>query len=244
MSSTLEADRKPVYLRVADELERKMTGRSAATTVPSEHELARSYEVSRLTARAALEELERRFLVRRSQGRRALVAQRIEYRIGPADPPSWTRSVLLGGGEPRSETLALRRRVPPAAVIRELRILSGAKAMFLARRRYVNGEPAAYAETWLAEDLVPNLHVAIAGEQSLYTAFESIYRLEPVRAATRAEFVVAGAEVARKMGVDGRPMTFCLCGQTNSARYGRRIETTTSWLRADIFRVVFEQDHA
>ena len=55
MSSTLEADRKPVYLRVADELERKMTGRSAATTVPSEHELAQSYEVSRLTARAALD---------------------------------------------------------------------------------------------------------------------------------------------------------------------------------------------
>ena len=243
-SSRAEIVHEPVYLRVADELERTLRRRKPATVVPSEHELADTYIVSRLTARAALEELERRFLIRRSQGKRTRMAERIEYRIGPADPPSWTRSVIAGGGDPRTETLALARRLPPATVRCRLGLASRAKAIRLARRRYVNGEPAAYAETWLIDDLLPNFEAAIAGEQSLFCAFESTYGLAPVRGSTRAEFVVAPASVATSIGIPGRPMTVRLEGHTVSANTGRPIETTTSWLRADIFRVVFELESA
>lgn len=231
---------QPLYLRVADVLARDVAGRKPGTPLPSENELAHAYEISRLTARAVLEELQRRYLVRRSQGRRAFVAQRIDYRVGPADAPSWTRTVRAGGGEPRSETIALRRRVPPERIRQVLCLEREVPAIFLARRRYVNDEPAAYAETWLAADLVPDIDVALSGEGSLYGAFLTTYALHPQRAGTRAEFVVAPAGVAAKLGIDGRPMTFRLDGHTDSMRWKRPIEITRSWLRADIFRVVFE----
>jgi DNA-binding GntR family transcriptional regulator len=235
---------QPVYIRIADALEREVATWKPGTLLASEHELAATYAVGRLTARAAVEELERRYLVRRSQGRRTYVARRIEYRVGPADAPSWTQSVLAGGGTPRSQTLVLRRRRPPAAARRILGLDATASAIFLARRRFVNDELAAYAETWLAEDLVPDLDVALAGEKSLYAAFQDVYRLKPVRGSTRAEFVVAPAAIARHLGADGRPMTFQLGGFTESLRVKRPIETTSSWLRADIFRVVFALDRA
>jgi GntR family transcriptional regulator len=229
----------PVYLRVADTLERELAGRKPGTLLASENELAQQYAINRLTARAALDELQRRHLVRRSQGRRASVAHRIDYCIGPADAPSWTRSVLAGGGTPRSETVALRRRRPPEGVRRLLGLSAPASAIFLARRRYVNDELAAYAETWLPSDLVPDLGVALAGDGSLYDALQQIYGLQPVRAATRAEFVVAPPAVARNLGSDERPTAFRLDGHTESAHLKRPVEATTSWLRADCFRIVF-----
>jgi GntR family transcriptional regulator len=229
----------PVYLQVADALERELARRKPGTQLASEHALARRYAINRLTVRAALGELERRNVVRRAQGRRASVADRIDYRIGPADPPSWTRSVVAGGGTPRSETVTLRRRRAPAPVRRVLRVGPSEATLFLARRRYANEVLAAYAETWLPADLVPDLAGVLAAEGSLFDALQRVYRLQPVRAATRAEFVVAPAPVARMLDSDERPFVFALNGQTESAHLGRVVEATTSWLRADCFRVVF-----
>jgi GntR family transcriptional regulator len=235
---------EPVYLQIADALERVVAGRKPGTLLASENELAQTYDIGRLTARAALEELERRYLVRRSQGRRTYVARRIDYRIGPADAPSWTQSVLAGGGSPRSQTIALRRRRPTAAIRRILGLNATAGAIFLARTRYVNDDLAAYAETWLPEDLVPDLEAALTEDGSLYAAFQRVYGFQPVRGATRAEFVVAPAAVARHLGCHDRPMTFRLDGYTESLRLKHPVETTTSWLRADIFRVVFALERA
>ena len=244
MTGSTHSGVQPVYLRIADRLEREVIQRKPGTLLPSENELALTYDVSRLTARAVFDELERRYLVRRSQGRRTYVARRIDYHIGPADAPSWTQSVLAGGGAPRSETVALRRRRPPADIREVLRLGATATTMFLARRRYVNDELAAYAETWLPEALVPNLGDALAGEASLFSALQRVYGLQPVRGATRAEFVIAPAQIARRLGADGRPMTFRLEGYTDSLRLKRPLEATTSWLRSDIFRIVFALDRA
>lgn len=239
MSESAKAEpAQPIYLRVADILEREVMRLKPGSPLASEHALAEAYDVNRLTARAAVDELERRYLVRRSRGRRTIVSRRIDYCIGPDTAPSWTHTVRAGGGEPRSETVALRRRRPTAEIRRRLGLAADAPALFLARRRYVDGELAAYAQTWLAADLVPGLENVLSGDGSLYRAFAD-YGLEPARASSRAEFVVAPAAIAEKLEVDGRPMLFRLDGETESARTGRTIETTTSWLRADVFRVVF-----
>ncbi len=236
---TERGTQQPIYLRVADVLQGEFVRRKPGALLPSENELARTYGVSRLTARAALEELERRYLVRRSQGRRAFVARRIDYTIGPGVPPSWSETVRRGGAEPRSETMTLQHRRSSDRVRTQLRLPPGGTALFLARRRFVDDELAAYAETWLAGDLVPDLSATLTAQGSLYAAFAAAYALRPVRAASRAELVIAPASVARKLEVDGRPMLFRLDGQTDSGRERRPIEMTTSWLRADVFRVVF-----
>jgi GntR family transcriptional regulator len=231
-------DNEPIPLRVADELERMMAAHRTGAPLVSENELAFSYGVTRRTARAVVAKLERG-LLGRNQGQRTPAEHRIEYCLGPDVAPSWTRTVVAAGHEPRSQTVALRLREAPRQFREALLLRKTADAVFLARERYVDDELAAYAETWLAADLVPNLAATLGNRGSLYRSFADVYGLEPVRSFSRAQFVVATIPVARKLKMDRRPLVLRLEGRTDSVRARRPVEVTTSWLRADLFRVVF-----
>ncbi len=229
-----------MYLRVADKLEAKILRAPIGAEVPSEHELARSHKISRLTARASLEELERRYLVRRAHGKRRCVVQRIDYIIGPSRSPSWSEGVALAGAVPHSETERMRLRAPSAAIRAALGLEKGADALFLMRLRYVNGQLAACADTWLDADLVPMLSERLAPDASLHETLTDIYRLAPRRDWARAETVFAPPSVVKRLGLRGRPVVSCLTGVTVSRKSNRPIEFTTSWLRTDVFNIVFE----
>src|SRR5450755_4429117 len=112
----------PFYLQVADQLEEQIATLEAGEPMPSEHELARDHDINRLTARAALEELERRYLVRRQQGRRTIVSRRIDYPLDPGGVPGWTKIVRKAGNVPRTEVDTLKLRVPPKAVREALKL--------------------------------------------------------------------------------------------------------------------------
>ena len=233
----LEAS-EPLYLQIADRLESEIVRRRPGDEVNSEHELAERFETSRLTARAALEELERRSLVQRSRGRRTLVRRRIDYGVGPDTrragarrAPRRRRAALV------TEELRLRR--PPLWVRAQLALTGDPYALHLVRLRYVDEEVASLAESWLAPDLVPGLASAMGPRIAARDAARYV-PARPYRATSRAEMVVAPAPVARKLGVGGRPMVFRLEGRTDSERYARPIQVTQSWLRADVFRVIFD----
>lgn len=230
----------PIYLRVADELESEIAKQPVGSELPSEHELARTHRISRLTARASLEELERRYLVRRAQGKRTLVTRRVDYIIGPDRSPSWSAGVRLAGATPRSQTEALQLRKPSVAARAALQLGARASALFLSRLRFVDGELAACADTWLAADLVPMLAERMAPDASLHETLSTTYRLAPRRGWTRAEFVFAPPAIVERLGIEGRPLVLRLTGTTTSRKSGRTIEVTTSWMRADVFNVVFE----
>ncbi|HEX3549900.1 MAG TPA: GntR family transcriptional regulator [Candidatus Elarobacter sp.] len=236
----MSADARPIYLRVADRLERAYARKAPGTPIPSENELARAHDVSRLTARAALEELERRHLVTRSRGRGTFVARRIDYSIGADVPPSFSATVRRAGAVPRIATERIRLRVPPEPVRRALALAPAAPAYFVARRRYVDGIAASYAESWVAPDLAPALDDTLGANASLHEVFAERYALEPVRSTTRVEFVIVPARVARRLGLDARPLVAQLEGVTASQRFERPIQLTHSWLRADVFRIVLE----
>jgi GntR family transcriptional regulator len=231
---------QPTYLTLADEIEAGVARRPAGTALPSEHELARERGVNRLTARAALDELERRHLVRRSQGRGTFVAHRVEYRIAPDLPPSWSHAVRLGGSVPGSRTERLRLGRAPRWARDMLEVDDATPLLHLRRLRTVDGEAAACADSWLVAELVPDLAVRLPEDGSLHQALAEQYRLRPVRTWARAELVTASSDVAQRIGVAGRPAVYELRALTGSASRRRPVEVTTSWLRADIFRVVFE----
>lgn len=242
VSSTTQ--QQPTYLSLADEIETAIARRPAGTPLPSEHELARERGVNRLTARAALDELERRHLVRRTQGRGTFVAHRVEYRIAPDLPPSWSHAVRLGGAEPGTRTERLRLGRAPRWAREVLEVGESTPLLNLRRVRTVDGEPAACADSWLVAELVPGLASRLAADGSLHHVLATGYRLRPVRSWARAELVTASSDIAQRIGVAGRPAVYELRALTGSASRRRPVEVTTSWLRADIFRVVFEMGRA
>jgi len=230
----------PTYLTVAGVLARSLSSAPPGSRLPSENELARTYGLHRQTARAVLQELERRHLVRRVQGRGTFVASLIDYRVSPAAVPSFSETVRRTGAVPRSETERIRLRAAPAAVRAELGLDAGSPVYLLTRRRFVDDELVGCGDTYLAADLVPELPRRLRGGASLYEALTEDYGLEPVRTVYRAEVELASERVTRRLGLDAQPWTIATRGVAECARLQRPIEVTAGWLRADVFRLVVE----
>ena len=231
---------EPAYLALADQLESLVATLAPGDRVPSEHDLVEAHGVSRLTARAALQELESRFLVRRVRGAGTFVARRIEHRISPEMPPSGTDAVRRAGGRPGTTVLGVRTRRPSAAVGDALDLDIDERVVAVTRTGTVDGLPASYGTTQLPADLVPDLADHLADDVSIFATLRDAYGLAPRRLWVRAELLPVPADVAPHLGLDGRPLAWSLESCNHDARLGRPIELSHSWLRADVYRVVLE----
>jgi GntR family transcriptional regulator len=228
------------YLQIADELAQRIARRRPGAAVESENELAGLFHVNRLTARAALGELERRYAVRRRKGRGTFVARRVEYRIGPDHPPSWTATVRAAGARPRTENERVRSVRPPLWARRELGLAPGERALQVERRRWVDDELATWATSYLRPDVVPGLERHMGPGSALYHVLTTEYGLEPRRAWSRCEFEVASEAVAGHLGLRGRDHVSVVRGRLDCARRGAPIEVGVAYNRMDVLNVVYE----
>ncbi len=231
----------PFYVQVADQLEERIAALAAGEPMPSEHELARDHEINRLTARAALEELQRRYLVRRQQGRRTVVARRIEYRLDAKGVPGWTKTVAKSGAVPRTEVDSIRLRQPPADIRALLKLAKKAPAVYLGRRRFVDDELAAYSASWLNPLFVPDFEARLSAAGTLNAALRR-YDLKPKRGFLRCQLAVAPPDLAERFESHDRPLVFDVTTHLLTGK--RHLGSTTTWLRADMFNVVFEMKNA
>ncbi|MGH8997923.1 MAG: GntR family transcriptional regulator, partial [Acidimicrobiia bacterium] len=158
------------YLGLADALEEVIARAAPGDRLPSENELAALHEVSRLTARAALGELERRHLVRRVRGSGTFVARRIDYRISAEMTPSWSETVRRAGAEPHREVLGIGRVAAPADVRRALALEPRQRVVALTRLGSVDGLVADLVTSWIPSDLVGDLDGFVTDGDSLYGA--------------------------------------------------------------------------
>lgn len=230
-----------IYLSVADELAEQISGKPTGFRLPSETELARDLGVGRLTVRAALAELERRYVIRRKQGSGTFVSHRIPYPIGRHQPPSWSQSIRQAGFEPEVRTRDWRLLAPPPEVRQAFGPDDAAVALLISRDRYINGELVGFAESYFNTTVVPDLPQRLPTEGSIFTTLECEYGLNPVRGWFGVALDPAPADVAQHLELTGRPPIIAIRSRTDAAALeNRTIEFTTSWLRADIFRIEVE----
>jgi GntR family transcriptional regulator len=228
------------YLLLSEELEAELQSARSGDPVASETELARRFRVSRLTARAALQELERRHLVKRIQGRGTFVLRRLEYRISPDGPASFTDIVTQAGGHPTTTTEGVRERVATAAERKTLDLPARARVIELTRRRWLDDEPVGVGTSVLPAELVPGLADHLDDGGSLYRVMVEQYDLQPQRAWFRSEVEAAPPDVARLLDLRTRSDLYHNQGRLESARLHRPIEFNDGWLRTDSFNVVVE----
>ena len=229
------------YLDLADDLARRLRGVEVGTRVISEHELARSSGVSRPTARAALQELERRYLVRRVRGAGTFVQRRIDYPIGPHTPPSWSDGVRAAGSAPRARVERFRTAAPSAELRDRLELPAGVRVSTVLRSLTVDGRPAGLGTSHLPDDLVPGLgeHFAAAtAGRSIYHTLVDRYGLDPVRTWTTASLEVPPPDIAARMGLEAPEPTWCVESVNRDRASSRPVELARGWLRADVFRII------
>ncbi|MDY7105742.1 MAG: GntR family transcriptional regulator [Actinomycetota bacterium] len=232
------------YLALADELQEQIERARPDDRLPSEHDLTRQHDVSRITARAALQELERRLLVRRIRGAGTFVSRRIDYRIASDAVPSWSAMVRRAGGEPHHVVRSVVTRDPTPTERDALRLHPGEQVVAVERCGHVDGQVAGHSVSCTPRALVGGTLDDLGDGQSLHDVLRARLGLETARLWCRAELGIIPYPVAALLRLEGRPPTWLLesCNTVRSGTgrdelAGRPVEHSTSWLRADVVNV-------
>jgi DNA-binding GntR family transcriptional regulator len=157
----------PLHAQIAEPLARRIeSGELAAgTRLENEIAMARRLQVSRPTARRALESLAQRGLIVRRRGAGSSVT-----------PAPLHRTMRLGsiyddlveaGREPRTSVLEWRIERAPSAVAQAMGIHADADVVHVRRLRTARDDPVAILTNWLPPDIAPS--PAELAERGLYS---------------------------------------------------------------------------
>ncbi|WP_236792744.1 GntR family transcriptional regulator [Amycolatopsis sp. GM8] len=228
------------YLEIADRLAGELAGCAPGTRVASEPELASRFGVGRAAARSALQELERRLLVRRVQGAGTFVNSRIDYVISRSRPPSWHATVEASGATPRAMVKAVDRAGLPETEAARLEREPGSLAHHVVREFYIDELLATWTEEWIPVDVVPDLDMALQVVDSIDVVLRQMGRVRPVRAWYRVSLEMPPAHVLRELGIEASCPVYLGESLSRDAGSGRVLMCSAAWTRADAVRVIVE----
>lgn len=227
-------------LDIAGRLAAELHGLPAGTRVAGEHEIMRRFDVGRAAARAALQELERRLVVRRARGSGTFVNRRIDYVLSRERRPSWHETVAAAGARPRQvvRDIAVLPLPPDRAAMLDLE--PGTPAHLLRRLSYIDDLLASCTREWVPVATVPDLGPALHAEGSLDAVLRQVARLDPVRAWSRVSLDVPPPDVLADMEMAASEPLWLVESVNRDRVSGAPVMCSSGWMRADMVRVVVE----
>ena len=196
--------------------------------IPPEAELMQHFEVSRITARQAVDALEREGLVVRKQGKGTYVAAPIVHH-DLLELRGIYDALLAQGLEPHMQLLEFSRAAPPPDVAARLGRPRG-KLVHWRRLFVVKAQRIAVGTVYIAVGGARITEEA-AREGSTYSILESLLGERVERADLAIRYASADAELARELGVrKGAPLMMLERVSYNAK--GSPLEHTRYWARA------------
>ncbi len=173
--------KRPRYEEIADHLRTEIAKLEPGDLLPSETELSEQFGVSRMTARHAVQTLEREHLLHRRKGRGTFVSPRPVPRL-LGSPLSFTESMRRRGLVATSVTLEAGWIDPSPEDLAALHLTDETRVGLLVRLRLADGVPMAIERAVLSPRCAGVLDDLADG--SLHVAFEAI-GLAPSRASAQ-----------------------------------------------------------
>lgn len=232
-------DSRPIFRQISDSLRRQIRSGAlrAGMTIPSERAYAEKLKISRMTVRAAIDELVREGLLIRRPGSATVVAP------DPIDKSaegflSFTEDMRMRGMQASSRLLSADAEIADAAVLGQLGLRAGARVIIIERLRMADGEPMALERVRLPQHRFPDLLSHDLEKRSLYEVMAQVYGCTPHTCDETIESIVLSDDEA-----------VALCAPVNSpALLARRItrdvdgnviEVVKTIYRGDRYRMVF-----
>ena len=228
------------YQEIANELATELAGLAPGTRVAGEHSISRRFGVGRAAARSAVQELERRLLVRRVQGSGTFVNRRIDYVISQSRRPSWHGTVAAAGARPRTVMRDIACTPLPADVAGRLGRPAGIPAYRLVRQSYIDDLLASCSHEWVPRDVVEELELAMHAAESLDEVLRQLGRVSPVRAWCRVSLDVPPPEVLLRLRMETSQPVWLVESLSRDAATAAPLMCSSAWMRADAVRVVVE----
>jgi GntR family transcriptional regulator len=205
--------------------------------LPTEHDLAAWFGVSRMTLRHALAELARRGLVSRTMGRHGgtfVAAPKLEQDLTTL--AGFSEQLRRHGMVAGARVLSATTRPAGPSAGAALQIGGDGQAYEIRRIRLADGRPMVLEHSLFPAERFPGL---LDGrlDGSLYELLEVGYGLRPHRARESLEAVTAGVREAEALEVDvGAPLM--LVERTAYARSGEPLEFARDLFRGDLTKLV------
>ena len=205
--------------------------------IPSERQLSVDLGVSRLTVRAALDDLVREgYLVRRRGAGTFVNEPKVAKGLTIS---SFSDDMRERGMQPASRTLELRVVPAGARLGRILHVSPSEPIVVVKRLRLADGEPMAVELLNTRQSLVPGLTAIDLEENSFYDLLASRYGIEIVGGTQTVEPTVTNEEESDALGVPLHSPALLFERVTRSAA-GDVVEFTSSTYRGDRYRLVSE----
>jgi GntR family transcriptional regulator len=219
-------------IQVLDLIERLGVGNA----IPSERQLSADLGVSRLTVRAALDDLAREgYLVRRRGSGTYVQQPKIAQELTMT---SFSEDMRRRGMVPGSKTLSLSRELAGARLGRLVRVSPSEEILVIKRLRLADGETMAIETLHLPSTLVPGLLPADL-DGSFYDLLRDRYGLAIASGTQAIEPTVTDEEESAALGVPLHSPAF-LFERTSRDDDGRTVEFVQSVYRGDRYRIVTE----
>jgi GntR family transcriptional regulator len=217
--------------RVLDLIEQLAVGEA----IPPERQLSAELGVSRLTLRAALDDLAREgYLVRRRGAGTFVSEPKIAQELTMT---SFTDDMRRRGMRPASRTLELRVSPAGARLGRLLHVSPSEPVVVATRLRLADGESMAIETIHVRERHVPGLSARDLEEQSFYELLRDRYGIVIVGGTQTIEPTVTDEEESAALGVPLHSPAFRFERITESDA-GETVEFVESIYRGDRYRLV------
>lgn len=206
------------------------------TAIPSERQLSADLGVSRLTLRAALDDLAREgYLVRRRGSGTYVQRPKISQELTIT---SFSDDMRRRGMVPGSRTLSMSTILAGARLGRSLNVSPSEQIVVVKRLRLADGESMAIETLHIPEALVPGLTPkALTG--SFYDLLRDRYGVKIAEGIQAIEPTVTNEEESEVLGVPLHSPAF-LFERTSRDDAGRTVEFVQSVYRGDRYRIVTE----
>jgi GntR family transcriptional regulator len=207
------------------------------TAIPSERQLSADLGVSRLTVRAALDDLAREgYLVRRRGSGTYVQQPKIAQELTMT---SFSEDMRRRGMAPGARTLSLVRLLAGARLGRALQVSPNEKILVIRRLRLADGETMAIETLHLPETLVPGLEPRDLDNGSFYELLAGRFGIRIAEGTQAIEPTVTNEEESEALGVPLHSPAF-LFERTSRDADGRIVEFVQSVYRGDRYRIVTE----
>ena len=203
--------------------------------IPSERQLGLDLSVSRLTVRAALDELVREGYLVRRRGAGTFVA---EPKVAKGmNITSFSEDMRQRGLTPGSRTLDFRTIPAGARLGRILHVSPSEPVMIISRLRLADRETMAIETLHVRESLVPGLTAPDLERSSFYEVLEGRFGITIVGGRQTIEPTVTNEEESEALGVPLHSPAFQFERTTNSES-GEIVEYVRSIYRGDRYKFV------
>ncbi|MFC3928170.1 GntR family transcriptional regulator [Streptococcus caprae] len=169
-------EKQSLYIQLADYLENEIRLNFVPNQkLKSERELTEEYQVSRITVRQALQELEKRGLIYKKQGLGTFVSEVLEPSVDLSLIYSFTDHMKKIGKVPSTRILSFRKVSASESIANQLNVPFGSTLYEIERLRLANDVPMMFERTYLPAEIFPNLVEDMLNMNPLYTIFKENY---------------------------------------------------------------------